>query len=232
MEINKAFFRKWKVPIAIAAVIIFLMLFSGPGCGNQWMLFYDRPIKGHVVDAETGKPLEGVLVVGMWQLSQFLSQGFGGYAKVIVAQTDREGKFKIPFWVALKPWKVCSAMRDGAPSIMLYKPGYRFSRKILLERISQYTILPERKKMVEEINSLMPAKLKKAYRDEDIWKNFGVFESRADFSSRFYSKKQIKEILNMLEKETLKMSETNNKSKRMMLQDINEYRKHWVEGKK
>lgn len=232
MEINKAFFRKWKVPITITAVLIFMMLISGPGCGNQWMLFYDRPIKGHVVDAETGKPIEGVLVVGMWQLSQFLSQGFGGYAKVIVLQTDQKGNFKLPFWLAVKPWKVCSAMRDGAPKIMLYKPGYRFSRKILLERIRHDTILAERKKMAEERNSLMPAKLQKSITDKEILDNYSEFRSQADFPGSYYSKRQTKKFFGSIQDSIMQLPDDgNNKSKGKILHSINQSVKYWVEGK-
>jgi len=44
-------------------ILAALMLLSGPGCGNQWLLFYNKPINGIVIEDVTGKPLEGVIVV-------------------------------------------------------------------------------------------------------------------------------------------------------------------------
>jgi hypothetical protein len=229
---KKTNWRKWRVPFMLAGIITALILFSGPGCGNQWILFYDKPIRGYVVDAETGKPIEDAIIVGMWDLAQFLGQGFGGYAKVIEVTTDKEGKFRLPFWVTFKPWKFHSGMNVIAPKIVIYKPGFKISWSHKIMRLGfpgDDSKTEDEKNKVRERYSLNPAKVQSLNSDEEIWEAFSEFESESDFTSMYYSKNQIKEVLNALEKGALLMSEVNGKSKQKILKDIYQYRKYWLE---
>lgn len=234
MNKEKRSSRIGKIALSLAFVLIALTLISGPGCGNQWMLFYDKPINGYVVDAETGKPIEGIIVIAMWQLTQYLSHGFGGYAKVIEVKTDKEGKFRIPFWVTFKPWKFNSPMDDLAPEIMIYKPGYKFyySHKIMRAGYpGDISKTAEQKRWVKEEYSINPSKLRRIYADEEIWASFSEFESQRA-SYEYYSKKQLVDMFNTIEKGTSALPETNYIVKGKILKDINDYKQYWVEGKR
>lgn len=50
--------------LIILLISIFLLM-SNSICfaGRQWILFHDKEIKGHVVDIETNKQIEGAIVV-------------------------------------------------------------------------------------------------------------------------------------------------------------------------
>ena len=171
-----------KIALSLAVVLIALTVISEPGYGNQWMLFHDSEIKGSVIDVETQKPIEGVIVVGMWRLSQFLSQGFGGYAKIILVKTDSEGKFVIPSWTTLKLGTFDSSMHDLAPEIVIYKPGYKFyfSHRIMREGFpGDISKTEEEKEKLKEKYNLNPAKLVKIYTDEERVNNLNAIENAA-----------------------------------------------------
>ncbi|MGE5810898.1 MAG: hypothetical protein ACM339_05315 [Ignavibacteria bacterium] len=227
--------KKLRVLMTIAAIIMALIIISGPGCGNQWILFYDKPIKGYVIDAETKEPIEGAIVVSMWRLSQFLSEGFGGYAKIIVKTSDKEGKFEIPFWIAFKPWRFNSAMHDLAPEFVIYKPGYRVYRSHELEREGfpeDKTVPADEKRATREAYSLSPAKLKKVYTDDEIWENHKEFRSQANFPDTSYSKQQLKELFDVLQSNALKLPDNIGSGKEKLLKDIKEDREFYLGGKK
>jgi len=226
--------KKRKVLLSLAAIITLMILFSGPGCGNQWILFYDKPLKGYVVDAETKQPIDGVIVVAMWRLSQFLSQGFGGYAKVIEVKTDKEGNFKIPFWITFKPWKFNSAMHDLAPEIVIYKPGYKVysSHKLMRAGFPEDIVMtPEEKRKIKEEYSFNPARLRKIYTDEEIWENHMEFRSGTDYPA-YFSKKQLRDIFYVIEVAVSELPIINNGAKKKITKDIKEDREYWLEGKR
>lgn len=232
---KKTDWRKWRVLLAPAGIILALILLSGPGCGNQWILFYDKPINGYVVDAETGTPIEGVIVVGMWDLAQFLGQGFGGYAKVIEVTTDKEGRFRLPFWATFKPWKFHSGMNEIAPKIVIYKPGYKivWSHKVMRLGFpnDESKTQDERNKMRAEY-SMNPAKIQKLNDEEAIWESHKEFHSQANFPDECYSKAQLIYMLKALQLGIEEMPIGTNRIKIKLLKDITEDRSYWVEGKK
>lgn len=210
MNKEKRSSRIGKIALSLAFVLITLTLISGPGCGNQWMLFYDKPITGYVVDTENNQPIEGAIVVAMWQLTQYLSHGFGGYAKVIEVKTDKEGKFRIPFWFTFKPWKFNSPMDDLTPKIVIYRPGYKvyWSHKVMrLGFPGDISKTQEQKKWIKEEYSINPAKLKKVYTDEEKAKN--IMEARSltwlFMIGDGLNKRDVSQILKALEEERLSL---------------------------
>ena len=214
--------------------LIFPFLLVSRAYSNQWMLFHDGEIKGSVIDVETQKPIEGVIVVGMWRLSQFLSQGFGGYAKVIVEKTDKSGQFIISSWTTFKPWTLDSSMHDLAPEIVIYKPGYKlyFSHRVEREGFpGDISKTEEEKEKLKEKYSLNPAKLAKIYTDEERLQNESDWGTWARFPDEFYSKEQAKIIFDALEEEILQVSDKN-KDKAPLLKSIKKMRDYWAGGKK
>lgn len=86
------------------------------------------PIEAWVVDAETGKPLEGVIVTANWQLKGGLEGGNEiGQMMVMEAVTDKNGRFFIPAWGPKKN-NTEGHIKDEAPRLLLFKSGYSYLR--------------------------------------------------------------------------------------------------------
>jgi hypothetical protein len=90
--------------------------------------YVSDPIEAWVVDAETGKPIEGAIVTANWQL---LSFGFdtGGrklyQLEVMETVTDAKGRFFFPGFTKLNP--ALADLGDDDPKIRIFKPGYEYS---------------------------------------------------------------------------------------------------------
>lgn len=228
---NRKFLRITTLLI-MASVFLFTASCSG---GQQWILFHDKEIKGYVVEEETGKPIEGAIVIGMWALTQVPGEGFGGYAKIQAETTDKEGRFIIPSWTTFKPWKLLSVTHGLAPKIVIYKPGYKlyWSTKIGREGYpDHYEMTAEEKKKIKEAASINPATLKKIYTDEEIWKNHKEFRSQANFPDTSYSKQQLKVLFDALQSNALQLPTNFSLSQGKLLKDINEDREFYLGGKK
>ncbi len=98
----------------LALIYFFLFL---PAC--CYPVRYDGPYKGRVIDAETGKPIEGVVVLGVW--SKIAATPAGGVSSYYDAQetaTDRNGEFEIR-GLGLK------ILSNVAPmDVLIFKSGY------------------------------------------------------------------------------------------------------------
>ena len=188
-----------KAGIIVIVVIMALLTLNG-----KWIIFNDRSIEGSVVDAETGKPLEGVIVFGLWELTQYFSHGSGGYARISMEISDNDGKFKIPFWITFKPWTFNSSMSSITPIIIIYKPGYRFYSSNIIMRAgfpADISKTEVEKKELKEQYSINPAKLRRISTDKERIQNYNDLETTMSFPSWHYSKKQTKIIYDALRKE-------------------------------
>jgi hypothetical protein len=102
-------------------VILALVLVS-VACGSE-RTYTAEPIAARIVDADTGAPVEGVNVVAAWQAKGGLEGGnIMGYVTVMEDVTNANGEFSFPGW-GPKKWRN-GAIRDGAPLLILFKPGY------------------------------------------------------------------------------------------------------------
>jgi hypothetical protein len=82
----------------------------------------DGPYEGRVVDAETSKPIEGVVVLGTWH-SITVTPG-GGVSNYYDAQetvTDKNGEFKV------KGIGLLVLNNIPEPDIKVFKAGYEYS---------------------------------------------------------------------------------------------------------
>lgn len=115
---------KWK----ICELLSMLACISvSPVCADAHSGHYSaKAIEARVVDAETGKPLEGVIVVLNWELvdSHRLP---AGQLTVVETVTDEKGQFSFPAWgpKALLP---NSSMDQKAPQLLLFKEGFQYRR--------------------------------------------------------------------------------------------------------
>lgn len=84
-----------------------------------------EPISATVVDAVTGMPLESVSVVAAWELRGDMNYARAvGYAKVLEATTDKNGRFNLPSWGPRLTWN--GKIRLSAPLFLLFKNGYGY----------------------------------------------------------------------------------------------------------
>lgn len=107
----------------------FLLILSFAACAKQYSA---EAIEAWVVDAETGKPLEGVIVTANWQVLEGTLAGTntGGQLQVLEAVTDVKGRFRFPAWgpKPLPPrksgWMVDQYIGNEDPQLVLFKSGY------------------------------------------------------------------------------------------------------------
>ena len=85
--------------------------------------YYDGPWKGTVIDAETKEPIEGAVVVAIWEKEYGRPAGpYSYFLDAVEVLTDKDGKFLIPrFWklnlVPILFW-------IEGPTFEIFKPGY------------------------------------------------------------------------------------------------------------
>ena len=187
----------------------------------QWLLYYDSSYEVSLADEE-GKPLAGALVVALWPLDSMPGEGYGGYAKIILETTDKEGKAHIPGWVKFSPFSFFTATHWLAPRLVFYKPAYNVTRR---------TGEQMRKK------ESFPVKLTRANTNEALWQAYNDFGTAAGFpsdspDSTFYSNKQLRFIFDYVTKETNQIPRNMNKAKRTILELNKNYQRFWVEGKR
>jgi hypothetical protein len=116
--------------LGFLAVTLFpMMLFEG-AVPDGWaalppLTYSAKPIRGIVVDAGTGQPLQGVIVVAQWVL-HVAPVGYGPRLQVLEAVTDAQGVYQFPAWgPKLNPRFPLSSLDMRDPDLSFFKPGYR-----------------------------------------------------------------------------------------------------------
>jgi len=112
-----------KKKILISILIIFsVLIILGNLLGKGCIVYHEGSFKGKVIDAETKEPIEGVVVLAIYNVR---------YPRIIESDTEPEdavevltnknGEFYIPWnlYLSLKP------LASGeTPEFIIYKPGY------------------------------------------------------------------------------------------------------------
>lgn len=108
-----------KILVLLVALLTPLWAFGDPP------VYYANDIHGQVVDAETGQPLEGVVVVARWRLRWIGigESGTGGSINTLEAVTDKEGKYFIPGW-GPRPRPPLSFLDNLDPDLRFFKSNY------------------------------------------------------------------------------------------------------------
>lgn len=93
------------------------------GCDKRYS---SEPIEGRVVDAETGEPLQGVVVAANWELEIGTLGGAYpiGQLMVLESVTDENGRFAFPAWGPLEVEHGQLGM--ASPRLVLFRPDYDF----------------------------------------------------------------------------------------------------------
>jgi hypothetical protein len=111
------FKKGFKMKIFLLAVSIFLSVASTNAFSADFLYHSDGPYKGKVVDLETGKPIEGAVVAGVWVLAFNLTP----FCDAKETMTDRNGEFILPKGSCFSLWPFAEMDRMD---IVVFKPGY------------------------------------------------------------------------------------------------------------
>ena len=110
-----------KVLIFIFLILI-IAITSFPSHAFVWMVYHKPAFKGKVIDAETKEPIEGAVVVAVYNKAT-IGLGAGTLSSVInvrEALTDKDGMFRIPSYTTMiQPfsWEISA-------TFIIFKPGY------------------------------------------------------------------------------------------------------------
>jgi len=139
------------LPLAIVLFILLANIF-----GDGWIVYIDGPYRGKVVDAETGAPLEGVVIAGVWDVEvAAIADSTTTYCDVQEAVTDKYGRFSmIPGW-CISPWPLAHLVR---PDFTIFKPGYFGHRAATFPQDTNGNVM-------NETNNLGEIRLKRAETD-------------------------------------------------------------------
>ena len=106
----------------LITVLLFIALCPLQACGMQYSA---EAIEARVVDAETNKPIEGVIVVAHWQLYGGLHPDDAGELTILETVTDKAGRFHFPAW---GPKFANARLAWMDPEILLFKSGFKYER--------------------------------------------------------------------------------------------------------
>lgn len=105
-----------KVIIVSFMLILSLTLFTSSA-------FAGGPWKGQIIDIETKEPLEGAVVLAVWERVYRTPTGaMSNFYEAKEVLTDREGRFEIPSYTPINLLPLISYLRG--PSFTIFKPGY------------------------------------------------------------------------------------------------------------
>ena len=104
------------------------LLPSLTACADRYPPAYSaEAITATVIDADTRKPLAGVVVTANWQLLGGMEGNYPvGQLEVLETVTDANGRFHFPAWGPKKRPK--GYLREDDPQLLLFKPGYEYRR--------------------------------------------------------------------------------------------------------
>jgi hypothetical protein len=231
---NKNFLTKKRL-IIFLLILYFFLPFWVPALGGvlgillddeQWIYFSSESKEGKVVETETGKPIEGAIVIANWGLSCmwhenplaslvrlsplfFLYQpGYREMAKEVILSTDNNGEFKIPSWKSFQPRKYSYTLEDhNKPYIRIYKPGYDLIR-------------------AHQVNTRILYKLTMSLDVKDIVK---IFDDFFDGIYAYNSKQECMTVANLIQ---INIADLPQAPKNKIQKKINYYRELLLSGEK
>jgi len=96
-----------------------VLIILSQGC--SYAIRYDGTYSGKVVDADTGEPVEGAVVLGTWYtVSHTVAGGVHSYYDARETATDKNGQFSIP-GMGLRIMSNLEPM-----DILIFKSGYEY----------------------------------------------------------------------------------------------------------
>ncbi len=110
-------------PIRIIILSMLIIVFYGCSSEAGWLIYHKPAFQGKVIDAETMQPIEGAVVVVVYEKGNWNGPG-GGYTSAVKVKetlTDKNGEFKFPSYTTLiLPF----FSEESFAEFIIYKPGY------------------------------------------------------------------------------------------------------------
>jgi hypothetical protein len=151
--------RKALILILLAAL---LMVFGGCTISHEF-----GPYSGKVVDAQTGEPIEGaVVLIGFYTKSFSVGGPVYRFADAFEVLSDAKGEFRFPpkrvtLFRAMSIW-------DKECSISIFKPGYgaypRHKKTFSTPKLIQSRIIPEDEHIIFNLPKLLTLEERKENR--------------------------------------------------------------------
>ncbi|BBO72160.1 hypothetical protein DSCA_60900 [Desulfosarcina alkanivorans] len=106
----------------IITMLILLAISTFSNRSIYWFIYWDGPYFGKVIDADTGEPIEGACVAGIWEIENFmLIASMYHFANATETVTDADGEFTIPLTFAFTLWPMSGL---DEMDLVVFKPGY------------------------------------------------------------------------------------------------------------
>ncbi len=105
------------------ALIIYGFLVISSLAADKWGVNSVGPWKGRIIDIETKEPLEGAVILAVWQRAYATPTGLATYfyeAKEVL--TDKNGRFELSSYRPINLLPIISSIRG--PLFTIFKPGY------------------------------------------------------------------------------------------------------------
>lgn len=133
---NKVFLKLLAIFIILIGFIILIETSAFAG----WLVFSKPAFRGKVIDAETKEPIEGTVVVAVYNKHVYgPSGGYRTVVKVKETLTDKNGEFYFSaFSTVIHPFS-----KEDYTTFIIYKPGYGrlpHNRTHSLTRVSLETV--------------------------------------------------------------------------------------------
>lgn len=102
-------------------VILFFLIASSSVFAADWLIFKKPAYKGKVIDAETKEPIEGAVVVAVYEKQSLgIVESYSVTVDVKETLTDKNGEFHIPSYIAL----IQPLSWGSYTTFIIFKPGY------------------------------------------------------------------------------------------------------------
>lgn len=114
----RGLYMKKTILISVIALIVWCSATSEA----SWIFYHKPQFNGRVVDIDTKQPIEGAVVVAIYE-KQTLNPPAGSYTNIIhvkEALTDKDGRFHFPSYMTL----IHPLSYSGNCVFVIYKPGY------------------------------------------------------------------------------------------------------------
>ncbi|MEJ2697944.1 MAG: hypothetical protein P8013_15025 [Candidatus Sulfobium sp.] len=136
-----------KINLALFTLIVLIL---ASGC---YPVHYDGPYKGKVVDAGTGAPIEGAVVLGVWYKEiPTAAGGVSSYYDAEETVTDRNGEFEIK-------GKGLRILTNITPmNVLIFKAGYEYIGPAMWESLKLDGGLMKKKVAWEGDRAIIPLK--------------------------------------------------------------------------
>lgn len=103
--------------------MILLLALALAGCCGRYLIYWDHPYCGVVLDEDTGEPIAGAVVAASYYVEHAGFETTTSHLTCKETVTDEQGRFRIPRMVSARPWFIISCLAKEPQTVAL-KVGY------------------------------------------------------------------------------------------------------------